>query len=780
MDAQPALADNRHAGQGQSGAPPAALTLATLIEQLIGFALRQYRVFVLITSGALGLGLIYLFATPPLYTATATLLIDSSKLRGLQSPQQAGADLPIDAAQIESQVEVLRSVSIANSVIKALDLADSPEFGKASAGLFAALRGLLGGSEVVSQEEREHRALAAFASRRQIGRVGKTYALDISFTSLDPGRAATIANAIAEAYIVDQLEAKYQAVRRASIWLQDRIKELRAQASAADRAVLEYKESKNIVDVGGASAGSGSSRLVGEQQLSELNTQLVNARVATNEAKARLDRIEQVLKLDVGEATVADTLRNDVITRLRNQYLDLAAREATWSARYGHEHQAAINLRTQMDEVRRNIADELGRVAASYRSDYEIARIRQDNLERSFADLISEGQATNRDRLALIELESNAKIYRTIYDSFLQRYTEALQQQSFPITEARVISAAAAPKQKSKPVTTLVLAVAGTLGLLVSFAVAALREAVDGAFRTARQVEDALGVSCISVLPMTKPEAVEHGAARRAKRAPGSETADAGAPPEGTPATPRRHYAFADLMMRRVVDKPLSAFAEGLRAVKITAELRGAFKENKVIGITSTVPGEGKSTVASNLAELIADAGKRAILVDADLRNPTLAHALQPRPSVGLMDVLTRTAELDDVIGFDPGTGLAFLPVLRNQQAAHFDEVLSSQGFRDLVDELCKRYDYVIVDLPPLAPVIDVRAAIQSIHSIVFVIEWGATKIKLVQSRLASEPEVYDRLLGAVLNKADLKMIDRFEHHGRYHSSYHARYGYLD
>ena len=217
-----------------------------------------------------------------------------------------------------------------------------------------------------------------------------------------------IANAIADAYIVDQLEAKYQATRRASVWLQDRIKELRQQASEADRAVLDYKEKNNIISLGGGNAATGSTtgKLLGEQQLEELNTQLGAARAAAEEVKARLDRINEVMSKDVPDATVADSLHNEVINRLRNNYLDLSAKEAIWSARYGSSHLAAVNLRTQMAELRRSILDELGRIQQGYKSDYEIAKTRVEGLERSLEGLVANSQVVNRDRLGLRDLES--------------------------------------------------------------------------------------------------------------------------------------------------------------------------------------------------------------------------------------------------------------------------------------------------------------------------------------------------------------------------------------
>lgn len=761
---------------------PAPSSMSALIEQLTGLVRRQYRVFLIGPVAAVALGLAYLLVTPAQYTATATLLIDSSTLRVLQNQLQPQGDIPLDTLQVGSQVEILASRKIALAVIRDLNLADDPDFVAAGAGIWSLFS--RAGFDAISKADREEKAVDQFLRHRSISRVERTYALNISYTSRNPVMAAKIANAIAEAYIDDQLGAKDQTISRASEWLQDRINELKAKVASADRLVLEFKEKNNIVDFGGANgtAGAGASnRLIGEQQLFELNSQLATARGATSEAKARLDRIELVRNMDVGEAAVADSLKNEVITRLRNQYLDLSARQAALSERYGSDHQAAINLRNQMEELRRNISAELGRIAASYQSDYEIAKTRQQNLEGSLARLVSEGQVTNRDRLGLAELESSAKIYHTIYNNFLQRYMEAIQHQSFPITDARVISSAVVPTRKSKPVTSLVLAIAATMGIIASVGVAILRQAIDGVFRTGRQAEQALRVKCLSVIPLAPPQASPVLAPQRSiARGTYPQDAPRSAPTPGTNdsgphETPR--YTFVDPLKRRAVDEPISIFAEAFRAIKVTAQIHAAMRDNKVIGITSTLQNEGKSTVACNLAALMADAGKRVILIDADLRNPTLARSLTPSPTAGWMELLAAEIDLSQAIGREPTTGLAFLPLLLKEQPIHSDEILSSQVFRTLVDKLRRSYDYVIVDLPPIGPVVDVRAIMPVIDSFVFVVEWGSTSISAVRHHLMGEPELHDRLLGVVLNKANLKVLERFELPGLYQNGYYIDRG---
>jgi polysaccharide biosynthesis transport protein len=801
--------------------------ISEILEQLVGFVRRQFPIFVFIVSCSIALGLVYLFTTPASFTAHAMLLIDSSKLRILQQQQGPIGDIPIDTAQVETQVEILKSENIGLSVVKEMKLADDPEFAGSGGGLLGRVFGSLKAPDLQSEDQLGRKALGAFLARRAITRVGRTYVLDIAYTSLDAARAAAISNAVADAYIVDQLESKYQATRRASSWLQDRIRELRQQVSDADRAVLDYKEKNKIVAVGGTT--SGGSRLLGEQQLEELNTQLGTARASAEEAKARLQRIDEVMKKDVPDATVTDSLRNEVINRLRNNYLDLASKEAIWSARYGASHLAAVNLRTQMTELRRAILDELGRIAQGYKSDYEIAKSRIEGLERNLSSLVSETQVINRDRLGLRDLESTAQVYHTLYDSFLQRYMEAIQQQSFPITEARVISAASAPRQKSSPVTTYVLALASFIGVLLSFGAAFLRETVDQVFRTTRQIESVLHANCLAVLP--KLGGGSKQLAKKGRNWSGrvvGKTAEEGASGDSAsvielalaaarsnqysgktreskisqvtqssltqnPLGRNRVLASGSAgrsvisrnrqFMRQVIDEPLSAFAEAFRSIKVAADLSGSRKDsnNRVIGITSTLPNEGKSTIASNLAQLIAHAGKRAILLDCDLRNPSLTRALAPGAKEGLLEVLNKTMDWRDAIYLDEDTGLNFLPVVVESRIFHTNEILASEGFKDVVERLREAYDYVIVDFSPMAPVVDVRATTEVIDCYLYVVEWGKTRINLVQHQLMAAPELHDRLLGVVLNKADVRILERYEaYYGRdyYKKYYGGQYPY--
>jgi polysaccharide biosynthesis transport protein len=740
---------------------------AELFAIAIGFIRRQFPIVLSAVPLTIGLAAVYLLYTPPVYSAVAKMMIDTPKLQVFK--QSILGEGPINMAMMDSQIEILKSENFALSIVKNLHLTQDPEFVRPNRGLIGVARNVISKlfkankTEARSEFELTQGAVDVFEDRLTVSRVGMSYAIEIAFKSIDPDRAAQIANAVADGFIVEQLDARYQAIRGATTWLQDRLNELRGQVTTAEHAVIEYKRKNNIVDTGG--------RPIDEQQLGELNTALIKAHADTAEAQARLDRVTEILRSDdlnpaaTEVATVAETLQNPVIIQLRQHYLQLAQREALFSNQYGNNHLSAVNLRNQMREIRRSIIDELKRIAAANKSNYDIAKARENSLEKSMAATVAGSQTTNKALIELRQLESAAQTYRALYDNFQQRYMDSVQQQSLPMTEARVITRASPRLMKTSPKSSLILAAGTVGGLVLGLGLALLREIADRVFRTGKQVEARLGTECVAIVPTIRP---------------------------GNKAGPVDARAAADLAASRiiapsvglfgyVVDSPLSAFAESMRAVKVSVDLVGAAKSNKVIGITSSLPNEGKSTIAVSLAQLTADGGARVILVDCDLRKPSLSQKLVPDATPGLIDVINNPASLDKVIWSDPSTRLSFLPVGTRSRLIHTSEILASDAMKRLFARLRESYEYVIVDLSPLAPVVDVRSATHLLDSYVFVIEWGKTKIHVAEHALNSARGVYDNLLGVVLNKVDLKALSRYDGHGDYYYNRHyARYGYTD
>ena len=751
---------NRNLGQVEQVEHPSAATGPShVLHFAINFIRRQYVVIAIAVALTTLLGVVYLMTTPPSFTAYARMLIDTRKQQVMFAQQPMTWDF-MESAMVASQVEVLKSENIARGVVKENHLTEDPDivgpgndlWGTVSAAIFGAPP-----PEVRSETELTKRAIGAVMGGVTAKRVGLTYVIEVGFQSKSPGGAAQIANAVVEAYIHDQLDAKFQATGRATAWLQDHIAELKEQSAIAERAVEDFKDKNNMISADG--------RLVNEQKVGELSSQLVLAKKRTAEAQARFDRIQTILRGDTVDATVTDSLNNNVVSKLREKYLDDANKEADWSARFGPNHLAAVNLRNQMKGILASIREELVRLAETYRSDLEIAKLNQEAAEKELAGAVAQSQEANQVKVTLRQLESATKNYRSQYDSLLQKYTETQQQQSFPITEARMITAAESGF-KSSPVTGRVLSFAILGGLLLGAGIGWLREFWYRVFRTNKQVEAILGKDSIALLPRL-PKTKKP----RREQPTGSQSDD-----------PRMVARGPDLSWT-VIEAPFSRYAEEVRSIKLAMDVNRGVETNKVVGFTSSMPEEGKSTTSTAVALLAAQANARVILIDCDLRNPSLSRHLAPRATIGLLEVLSGNASLDDAICRDPVTNLAFMPAVLKSPLANSSELLASEPMKKFFESLRDQFDYIVVDLSPLVPIVDVRSALSFVDAYVLIIEWGMTSIETVQRAVHAAKAVTDKVIGVVLNKVDFKSLGRFDGEpGKYYykNKLYARYGYVE
>ena len=331
-----------------------------------------------------------------------------------------------------------------------------------------------------------------------------------------------------------------------------------------------------------------------------------------------------------------------------------------------------MNLRDRVRELRGSILDELKRLREGYLSNYEIAKQREQDLEKSLAAAVVQSQETNQAQVALRELESTAQTYRTMHDNFLQRYTESLQQESFPISDARIVTPASPPNGKSGPKRLLILAMAMAGGLALGVGAGVLRDLMNGSVCTAVQAETALQAPCIAIVPLLNGQKSESKSIVKGARLAGLPSRQGLS--EGAS---RRTIARDSDVMWAILDSPFSRFAEAIRAIKLAVDLNGDVgNASKVIGFTSSIPNEGKSTITASLALLMAQVGARVILVDCDLRNPTLSRKLAPNADCGLLDVIVGTTPLEDAMWRDASTNLAFLPAGIKSRLANSGEVL--------------------------------------------------------------------------------------------------------
>ena len=484
---------------------------------------------------------------------------------------------------------------------------------------------------------------------------------------------------------------------------------------------------------------------------------------------ARLNRLQASVRLGPSNSHIDGAISevvNPIVTTLRQQYLELARRESEWSVRYGKDHLAVVNLRNRMQEIRNSIFEELRQAAETAKNDYEIAKQRQEDIEKQLADTVVQSRTTSQIQVTLNGLESASGASRKLYEVFLQQYMGSTQQASFPITEARVISTASPPRQKSKPKTILVLALSLLGGTVLGVGLGLLRDLMDRVFRTAKQLEGELQVPCVALVPLVKNGKNEQSWHRAISdhiaKKQGAVTKDAD-------------------VYRTVIDTPLSSFAEAIRSIKLTIDLHMESQPCKVIGFTSTHPNEGKSTIAAALAHLMGQVGARVLLVDCDLRNPTLTRMLSHHTTIGLYDVVSKKASVTDAILKGPKANVDFLPAGRRIPLSLTSEVVGGESISKLFGGLQQYYDYILVDLPPLSPIIDVRASTHFIDAYFLAVEWGRTKIDAVEQSLRTAPRIYENLIGTFLNKVDLDTMSRYDNSGRYdRNDHYSRYGYTD
>ncbi|RWA83797.1 polysaccharide biosynthesis tyrosine autokinase [Mesorhizobium sp.] len=737
------------------------------VERLLGMAARQVKVVAVCAVIGLFLGVIYLQTTPKQYTSFASVLIDEGLNKVVDDISAVSATQQTDAT-ILSQIEILSSARLASEVVDKLKLDQNQEFMNPPQSALAKgvgfLRGIvayfrgsavseLPGIENVDAATREAMMKAAthdyavlvLQTGLMADRNGRSNVITLGYQSTNPALATAITKAYADAYLADQLNASFDATERAAVWLQGRLTELRQSSQQAAMEVEKFRAEH------GLSANS-DGQLISGKQLSDLNAQLIIAQADTARASARYQQYKAIV--DSGSenafndsAIASDQPSSSVIIGLKTRYLAVSKRLQDVEANFGKDHPQAVALAREKADVSAQIFGQLKQITESYRNDFQVAQAREAELRQKITTAAGQSSADNESQVKLRELDQQAQALSTLYQTFLGRYQEASQQQSFPVGKVRVISDANMPLAASSPRTIRVLALSLVLGLMLGAGFGGLNEFNERFFRTGEDVRDRVGLKFLGYLPT-----IGGGKAKETK-------------PDDLPADGKvtsLSAAERRARMRVSLDAPASMFAETLRNAKIAFDVVMEDKGSRVIGVISVLPGEGKSTVAANLAGLLAANGARTLLIDGDLRNPGLSRSLGMESEQGLMEAVVNGQTWQSVGKVDRQTKLAIIPAVLRGQFSHTSELLGSAGMRRFIENARETFEYIIVDLPPLGPVVDAKAFAPLVDGFVLVTEWGRTPRAMVRSMLESESYVADKIVGAVLNKVELKKLAKY------------------
>jgi len=727
---------------------------------------RRQWIVILTTVALLVAAILFVLIVTPRYTATATVLIDPRRSSVVDSDNSrpAASNFATDDATINSQALLMQSVAVLQRVVSDLKLANDPEFGPRSSildpikRLFASTHVLAPGQ---SAEDVANAATLDFLLRKRlkVSREATTFLVDIDASAENPEMAAKIANAIADSYFYEQVHSRYDTQKIAATWFNRQIEDLKAQVQASDRAVEEFRAANNLTVAQGVT--------VNDQQLGDLNNKLVEAHVQTAEARAKFEQVENIAKARADPGVLSQALSSDVIARLRTQYADVAKNLADVSSKYGPQHPLVVNAKAQLRETQKLIDEEVQRILENTRQAFQVAHSREDALQKSLDNLKRVSNESGNDQVRLRELEREADANRTLYASFLARYKEASAQESVDLPDSRIVSKANIPISPSFPKTTLIIAIALVMGAGVGCVLALAVDNFDRRVKSPRQAEEVTGVPTLAAMPLIGMRELAYRA-NRGRRELGQydPTAARLLPPAMQPP-----------LMRYILEEPTSLFAESVRAVRLAIQRASRTAGVKTVMVSSSIDGEGKTTLAANLALSLAAVGMRTILVEGDLRNPEMSRSLCPRASIGVIEVAVGQARFEQAILVDRTTGLAALPSPPKKRAANFSELIFSDAMSDIIEQLKQQFDYVIIDSPPIIPLVDARGLAEIVDRVVLTIRWDRTPQDVVAQALEALAPSYDRVLGTVLTRVDMQRLRFYDYYRS--SSYLTPYSYL-
>lgn len=728
------------AAQHQGPAEPGALDLRHIQD----FFWRRSKLIAAITVGVCLLTFVVLLLLTPRYTATAQVLLDPRREK-IFGQNAIIPELSMDSGNVDSQIAIIKSTELLRRVVDKLHLTYDPEFGphKPSflGGLLSSISALwkspqppaAPGEASISPE-----VLASVSLLRaalDVQRVQRTYVISISVTSISPPKAAKLTNAIADAYVVDQLDARYDAAKRASAWLAERMQSMRDQVRQSEEAVANFRRQNNLV-------GSSGETLITltDQQLSELNAKLAAARADVAERRVRYEQAQHLVSSGGNLDAIPDVVKSAVVIDLRKQEADVARREADLVARYSSNHPTVINVRAEHRDIQRSIQNEVTRIIANLKNEYEVAKARDESLQRSLDLASGAAGATGSVRVQLRELERTNQANKTLFEDFLSRAKITQEQASFEEREARVISPATKPGAPSFPKIPLIMALAAIAGIALGTASGVALDMLNSGFSSPRQAEEKLGIPVLATVPLLRdPERLI----------------------DGKLLDPARY----------MLAKPLSRFAESMRTVRMGVQMSNVDDQPRVVLVTSSLPAEGKTTIATSLALSAMTGGIRPVLVDADFRHPAVSKFFGLEGTRGLTELLTGEAQLEEVMY--AVNDLVVIPTGGKTQNSA--DLLNSGRMRELIRTLRERFDYVVLDTPPVAPVVDAKVAAQLADKVVFVVRWHVTSREMVANSLQSFADQH-RIAGVVLNLVDEHKTPRYGRYSYYGSSYYDRY----
>lgn len=711
----------------------------------------HYRKILGIVFIVMLLATLVVFQITPIYRSTAMMLIENAKSKVLTlNEMYEGQRDSMEA--FNSQVQILKSRPIAERVIRTLKLNENqamlpePHQGWFSADWLPAdwipADWLAENStaSTASKEEKEARlneaVLHKFEAGLTVEPVLKSQIVKVSFDSPDKLLAARVANAVVEAYIDNDLDARSQMTQRANAWLTERMQGLRKKLEASEQALQHYREHENIIDNKGVMlSGTG-------KQYEQVSTNLIAARMRFAEAQNAYNQVKdhKGQPIEVLESIPA-VLKDATVQQMKHAETEATRKMTEYKSRYAAAHPKMIAAEAEQKSAREALVRAVEAVINGIFREYEIARANAGAAAGAQAQTKAEIQTITRKEFQLGVLQREVDSNKQLYDTFAGKAKETEVSSNMQSTAGRMIDPAV-DFTLQKPKKMQVIAIAGVLGLLFGIGLVFLLDYLDSTLHSVSDVERRLGVDVLGTVQILDQK-------------------------EGAHVVPSRAF----------MEDPNSAFSESVRSIRTAVLLSAVDDPHRVVIVTSTLPGEGKTTVAINLAFALGQM-KKILIVDGDIRRPSVGKAIGEgmNEGCGLVDYLAGEALLTDCIRKTSSPNVFVLPAGKRFSSPL--ELLSSHKFGETIGKLKELFDVVVIDCPPIKPVSDSLVLSRYASAVVYVVKCDSTPYPLASAAIKRLHAIDAPLLGVVLNQVDFKKAERYGYYGYYSYGHQYQYAY--
>jgi exopolysaccharide transport family protein len=658
-----------------------------------------------------------------------------------------------DPSDLDTEVRILRSDLLALQVIKQLNLDHQSAFGGTPDSPLP-----LTTDDISNDSPQSSAVLASFKGNLRVSLVPNTRVIEIAYRSPDKTLAARIVNTLANTYVEQNFKTRFESTMQASDWLSKQLVDLQMKVESSEEKLVKYQKDHEIV-------GVDEKQNTTTAKLDELNRELTAAEGERMEKESMYRMVQAgnpdaVAAATMGTGSSASPGGSNLLEKLREQQADLKIQIANLSTQFGPSYPKVAQLDNQVKEVNAQIDIETAKAVNRLRSEFLAAQQHENLLHAALEAQKQEANKLNESAIEYSLLKRDVDSNRSLYDGLLQKLKEAGVTAGLKSNNFRIVDVARVPTYPSEPNIPRNLAMALALGLSTGIGLAFLMDSLDNTIRTPEQAQAISGLPSLGMIPMGSR--LNDGTSNRQKLAAGSS----------------KFGSSKEAVELITQARPQSQMAESYRAVRTSILLTSAGTPPKIVLITSALPQEGKTTTSINCAVVLAQKGSRVLLVDCDLRRPSIHKTLGMGPRAGLSNVLTGNATLQQAtVRSTILPNLFILPA--GTPPPNPAELLASAGMKHILTQMREQYDHIVIDTPPTLSVTDAVVLSTAADSVVLVIRSGQTTKQALRRARELLSQVNARVSGILLNAVDLNSADYhyYEYQGKYGNRYYQDEG---